>query len=299
MSQLEELKLLRIDREPPADGLERAVGIGGRRRRRAQRISIASLCAVAVLGVAVPVAWPTHSSDESRVSAGPTTPVPSTAATNDPADQALRQVTTIPATTFGRVATSGVTQPTVVSGTPLTFDGKPGVFWYGAEYAPYAAAQRWALVIALSRFGTWSGLHTTTSSATDVYPNTASFTFYGARYTSAYLTFQSVETAANHLTGNTYAPLQTPTAEQTALVDDYDQGAAIPFIDFGNKSVLIGSSYDTGLLQGKSLEEIAAAATDPSTQLGRAILTTANMMTSAICGATGAQPATVCGSLPH
>ena len=32
----------------------------------------------------------------------------------------------------------------------------PVVFFYGAEFAPYAAVERWPLILALSRFGTFS-----------------------------------------------------------------------------------------------------------------------------------------------
>ena len=86
------------------------------------------------------------------------------------------------------------------------------------------------------------------------------------------------------------------TADQTALVDTYDAGGSIPFIDFANTSILTGASYDMSVLQGNSASEIAAAATDSSTDIGRSILGTANTMTAAICNATGAQPAAVCDS---
>ena len=55
------------------------------------------------------------------------------------------------------------TPPTKVTGSALTFDGKPGIFYYGAEYCPYCAAERWPVVVALSRFGTWSNLQQTIS----------------------------------------------------------------------------------------------------------------------------------------
>ena len=35
---------------------------------------------------------------------------------------------------------------------------RPVVFFYGAEFAPYAAAERWPLMVALSRFGTFGQL---------------------------------------------------------------------------------------------------------------------------------------------
>ena len=43
----------------------------------------------------------------------------------------------------------------------------PVVFFYGAEFAPYAAAERWPLILALSRFGTFSQLGLMQSSRDD------------------------------------------------------------------------------------------------------------------------------------
>ena len=53
------------------------------------------------------------------------------------------------------------------------------MLYYGAEYCPYCAAERWAIAAALSRFGTWSNLKITASSHTDVYAETHTFSYYG------------------------------------------------------------------------------------------------------------------------
>ncbi len=90
-----------------------------------------------------------------------------------------------------------------VNGTALTSGGKPEVLYLGGEYCPYCAAQRWAMVNALSRFGTFSGLTTTHSSSTDVDPNTPTWTFYKSTYTSNYLVFTPVEEYTNYRIGNT------------------------------------------------------------------------------------------------
>ena len=73
----------------------------------------------------------------------------------------------------------------------------------GAEYCPYCATERWAMVNALSRFGTFSGLKITTSAETtpqgtpEVFPNTPTFSFYGATYKSDYIQFEPVEEQDN------------------------------------------------------------------------------------------------------
>ncbi len=55
---------------------------------------------------------------------------------------------------------------------------EPVIFFYGAEYAPYAAAQRWPLVLALSRFGSFRQVGLMQSSTTTAFANVATFTFY-------------------------------------------------------------------------------------------------------------------------
>ena len=76
-----------------------------------------------------------------------------------------------------QVSATGQSYFATVTGTPPTSGGKPEVLYLGAMYCPFCAAQRWAMVNALSRFGTFSGLKTTHSSSTDSYPNTPTWTY--------------------------------------------------------------------------------------------------------------------------
>ena len=194
-----------------------------------------------------------------------------------------------------------------VTGTRLTSGGKPEVLYVGAEYCPFCAAQRWAVIVALSRFGTFSGLSTTHSSSTDTTPNTPSFTFYGARYSSKYLTFASVEETRNYRVGNSnsqsvpYVTLQTPTSPQQALINQYDpgtngQGGSIPFIDIANSYVQVGNlaGYGPQNLTGLSWSQIGAALANPSSPVAKEIDGAANYLTAAICKVTGNQPASAC-----
>jgi hypothetical protein len=97
------------------------------------------------------------------------------------------------------------------------------------------------MINALSRFGTFTGLTATHSSSTDTDPNTPTFTFYGSKYASKYITFTPVEESTNYRVGNStdtsvpYQTLQTPSSAQAALGKAYDPGSYIPFIDFGSK----------------------------------------------------------------
>jgi len=218
----------------------------------------------------------------------------------------VSKVTTVPASTLaaagsGPASGSGkVTAPSPLSGQPaLTQNGKPQIVYIGVEYCFYCVTERWAMAVALSRFGTFSNLGATHSDANDVYPNTSTLTFYKSSYTSKYIVFSPVEEQDPNK-----KPLQTPTAQQQALVTKYDappyvpsgsQGS-IPFIDIGNKFLISGASFSPQLLQGKTWAQIAAALSDPSNPIGKSVGGTANYMTAAICSLTKNQPANVCSA---
>jgi len=231
-------------------------------------------------------------------------PNSATGASNGPTGSALTavvdKVTSVPASTLdtvgnGNGAVTG--KPTTISGSTLMANGKPEMLYVGAEYCPYCAAERWAMIVALSRFGTFTGLHTVHSSSTDTDPNTPTFTFYKSSYTSQYLTFTPLEIQTNipDPSTGTYTTLQTPTAAQQALVTKYDgSGGAIPFIDFGNKYVISGVSYDPGVLDGLSWATIANDLSNPNSTVAKAVDGTANYITAAICKMTGNQPASAC-----
>jgi hypothetical protein len=218
----------------------------------------------------------------------------------------LQAVTGAPASAFDAAgAPSDLKPPTALPGSTaaLASGGLPRVVYMGAEYCPFCAAQTWALVVALSRFGTFSGLGATESSTTDVFPGTKTFTFYGSTYQSTHVMFTGVEMQTNKpAAGGGYTRLQEPTAEERGLLDQFDRApyttspGAIPFIDVGNRFVVIGASFGPGLLQGLSMVQIAGELANPSSDVGRAVLGSANLLTAAICEATGDLPATVCSS---
>jgi hypothetical protein len=216
------------------------------------------------------------------------------------------QVTSVPATTLDQVGSGqGVNSlPASITGDPLTSAGKPEMLYIGAEYCPYCAAERWPMIVALSRFGTFSGLNTIRSAAhngaghAEPYPNTPTWTFYKSTYTSSYLTFTPVEEYTNIPDPSTggYTTLMNLTAEQQALISKYDAAnqEAIPFIDYGNKFTSVGASYDPNLLKDLTWAQIAADLHDPSSSVAKAVLGTANYATAALCEMTGNKPATAC-----
>jgi multisubunit Na+/H+ antiporter MnhB subunit len=215
----------------------------------------------------------------------------------------LAAVTGVSPSVSSTIAAGGVADPLEsISGSPAALTGpgsKPELFYLGAEFCPYCAAERWSVVIALSRFGTFTDLRTTTSSSTDVYPNTNTFSFYGSSYSSSYLDFAPIESADRNQ--NT---LQTPTAAEQALVTTYDtspystQAGGIPFQDLANRYIVSGSGASPEVLQGMTWQQIAGTLTDATSQVAKPIIGNANWVTAGICEVTGNQPGSVCSAAP-
>jgi hypothetical protein len=201
----------------------------------------------------------------------------------------VRQVTTVPADTLAQVSPGQATtllQKVEKPGPLLTLHGKPAVVFVSEESCPFCAAERWVLTVALSRFGMWSQLGITRSSATDVYPNTATLSFRTAHYRSAQLTLSTTE-----LTDNVGQPLQPQTQLDARLIASYDvppyvnsvdQSGAVPFLDIGNQFVLAGAQYSPQVLAGLSATQIASQLSNPSSPVARAIDASAKVIIAAI-----------------
>jgi hypothetical protein len=223
-----------------------------------------------------------------------------------PASAALvNKVTSVPANVFDTVGRGTATAaPAPISGTPLVSNGKPQILYVGAEYCPYCATERWPMVVALSRFGTFTGLKTTHSSSTDVYADTNTFSFNGASYSSKWIAFTGVETESNQQQGDGYKPLERLTSAQQQIFSTYDQppyvssqsSGGIPFVDFGGKYIIDGVTYDPGVLQGQSLTGIANSLADPQSKISQGAIGSANAITAAICKLTNNQPTNVCNA---
>jgi thiol-disulfide isomerase/thioredoxin len=215
----------------------------------------------------------------------------------------MQAITSVPASAFNEVGVGSATAKPIPlkNGTPLTQNGKPEILYIGAEYCPYCAAERWAMAVALSRFGTLHGVGEISSSPTDVYPSTPTLTFHGATYTSSYLAFTPREVQSNQVKNGNYTALDRLTAAQEQLYQKYDaapyvSSPGIPFIYIAGKYIVSSASYDPQVLHGKSHDQVAAALSDPSSSIARGVLGTANLITAAICSSTNQKPAAVCTS---
>ena len=224
----------------------------------------------------------------------------------------LHTLTTVPATSFDQVGVSapgtGLTAPTVLPAAGSPPSGRPTVLFVGAEYCPFCAAERWTLVVALSRFGTFGSLDDMQSSATSVFPGVQTFSFVHATYASRYVTFDPVELYSNVPDSNgVYTRIAFLTPSQQDLVNRYgaaDRGPAgsFPFVDVGNRVVSSTAAFSPAPLSKLDQATIVsglvtpATPTTPATPASRAILASANELTAGICATTGQQPSAVCDS---
>ena len=212
---------------------------------------------------------------------------------------AIQQLTHVDAGVINQVKTGGIAMPLqAISGQPAPLagaGGKPEILYVGAEFCPFCAAQRWSVIQALSRFGTFSNLQTTTSSAHDAYPDTPTFTFVGSSYSSDFIVFTPVE-----IEDRDQQPLQTLTTAQQQIFQHYDappyadESGGIPFMDFGNVYLAVSSGFQPDVLAGKDWSAIASSLTDPTSPVTQGIVGNANVMTAAICRLTKQQPAAAC-----
>jgi hypothetical protein len=265
----------------PGDRTPRVV-----RRRRSSRTPWVLVIGVLVVVGFLVVMFVTKADDTSR---------------GEASEGSIERLTTVPAATLETVGVP--VAPSNVNALPagtaaVEEGGKPVVLYVGAEYCPFCAVERWPMVVALSRFGTFTGLESTTSAPPpETLPNTPTVTFHGSTYTSDYLTFSSVETQTRDFT-----PLADPTDFQQRLFDTFNvesitgSSGGIPFVMIGNLYAWAGSQYDPAVLDGKDFDQIANALAGPDTDVAREIGGAANYITAMICQLTDGQPEDVCSS---
>lgn len=269
--------------------------IQARKDKQRKQMTIAStVMAVVVIVAAVAIGI--------GMNKGKEIPNPSSTTGGATAAKIVADLTSIPQATFdavgvGSSATSALPRK-VEGGTLSTVDGLPKVLYIGAEYCPYCAMERWSLIAALARFGTFEGLELSTSPAEQTIDPVPTLTFLNAKYTSTLLHFTAYETKDTK-----GQPLQTPSAEdQTAFTKLNSQGS-IPFTLYGGTGYDIGATYDESLLmtqgsfmQDKTAAEINSALADPKSEIAQAVLGSANIKTAYLCTLTGGKPAAVCTS---
>lgn len=228
------------------------------------------------------------------------TPAPSTV---------VKEVTSIPPSVYDAVGISSsvaaISPPLRLSGQPkLAAKGKPEVVFVADEFCAYCAAERWALVAALARFGHFEVLNSMQSASNMVFPNTPTFTFNGSRYTSRYVTADLVEHYGSEKdgAGTAYAVVNPVPPHVQSLMRRFDPptpeapGGIVPFLDVANRAISVGGGFSPSILELLSANQIAAGLVDANDPVTQAIVATSNEISAAICAVDGGAPAKVCSS---
>ncbi len=286
---------------PAVPGLPALRGIVGTGRRRA--VIIAAACALLVTAAALATFRSTEGPRTHPALAGLIAEV-----TTVPVGKSVPGLPGFPASASSASAYSStlLIDPGALSagtGPPLTRGRQPEVLYVASEYCPYCAIENWPLIVALSRFGQFTGLATSRSPEFDHIAPVDSWTFYGSHYNSPYLAFVPVERYSNvplnakadPNAGESYRKLQQLTPAQQAILAKYDKPGSIPFLDFGNRAVQVGSGLiPPQLMTGKSWSQLAAALRQQKTDLGAVMLYEADSLTAELCRLTGDRPASAC-----
>jgi hypothetical protein len=247
-----------------------------------------ALLAVAMFPLSAGVAEAAHRTDGS-------TPAPANIA---------RSTTHVPASTLNQVGAGKIFGQrgftvTKLSGAPLMSGGKPALLASELAWCPHCAADSWALAVALSRFGSLSGLRLIDSGtlygtkyhAHPSFPHTNGISFFGARYRSPYLSF--VDVTLQDVGGHN---LQRPTPAEQNAVSGFDSQGIIPAVDIGGIYGFVNSGFSPGALAHKSWSQIADSLKHAKSPIAQRVDGLANLFSAAICKATNGQPAAVCDS---
>jgi len=158
-------------------------------------------------------------------------------------------------------------------------DGKLLVFFMGAEYCPYCAAERWAIVRALQKFGRWSGLKQTMSAARDEpFLNLPTYDFTEANYSSPHIEFVARETKDRE-----FKPLQKLSNTEEKLVRQYDSDKQIPFLLIGGRFMEIKAGFTPKIFIGHTFRQTETELKKVESEIRKTIDAEANIIGALLC----------------
>jgi hypothetical protein len=236
------------------------------------------------------------------IQAGAAAAAPRSDGSEQASPEVFRLVTSVPAGTLDAVGAGGMSSGLEVLKLPgpvLMSGGRPGLLMSYAAWGPPAAADSWALAVALSRFGSFAALRTIDTGTYRCgclehprYPHTQGLSFFQTPYTSSFLTFSPI--VSQDVSGR---PLQTPIGQQSGALDSLGSfGPPFLAIDVGGAYGFLGAGYSPAVLAHMSPLQIAQSLAGPTNPLARRIDGLANLFAAAICTVTYGQPQSVCSS---
>jgi thiol-disulfide isomerase/thioredoxin len=161
--------------------------------------------------------------------------------------------------------------------------GKSLVFFMGAGFCPFCAAERWAIVNALGSFGKWEGLVETASAGHDEkYLNIPTMSFAGAKYESDYVEFIGRETADRN-----FEPLQELGEKDYEILETFNPDQIIPFLLIDGQFMQVGTGYSPQILERMDHARVRAELANPASPVGKAIKAEIDNITALICKSIG------------
>jgi hypothetical protein len=216
----------------------------------------------------------------------------------------LSGVSSVPQSTFdaiglGRVYPKSQFPLTRLGGTTPPVGGVKRVILAAiAEWCPHCIASSWVLALTLERFGTLTGLRTINSGTyyakhggKPAFSHTHGLSFIDAMYTSQYLRFDPIILYAKN-----GKPLEHATTAEKHKLSTFHARGSFPALDLAGAFGVVGLDFSPGILAGLSPTQIAGELADPTSAVAPYIDGEANLLTAALCVATGQQPAAVCDS---
>jgi Domain of unknown function (DUF929) len=182
----------------------------------------------------------------------------------------------------------------------------PEIIFICAEYWAQCAAERWAFVMALSKFGTFTKLPGTTSSTREADPGTPTFSFYRARYSSKYLSLvtDELETSTYSSLAREYPLLQFPTRQEMDMISTWDitpytsKAGSIPFAYIGGKFLITSAQYSASAISQMNFQTAAGIMTSGKTAVSRNAEAAAGYLVGDFCALSHEQPTSVCTQVP-
>lgn len=157
--------------------------------------------------------------------------------------------------------------------------GKLFVFFMGAEHCPYCAAERWAIVRALSKYGQWSNLKQTMSAARDEpFLNLPTYYFTEATYTSQYVEFVSRE-----IKNREFKPLQKLLKSEEKLVRKYNPDRKIPFLLIGGRFMQVEAGFSPKIFIGHTFRQTETELKKIESDIRKTIDDEANIISAIMC----------------
>jgi len=166
-----------------------------------------------------------------------------------------------------------------VSKDTMRRGGKLFVFFMGAEYCPYCAAERWAIVRSLQKFGQWDGLKQTISAARDEpFLNLPTYDFTKATYTSPHIEF-----VAREIQDREFKPLDKILKTEEKLLRKFNPKKEIPFLLIGGRYAQIGSGFTPKIFIGHTFRQTETELKKAESEIRKTIDEEANIISALLC----------------